>query len=99
MKIRVQSIHFNADQKLLDFINEKVDKLLHFYDQIIDGEVFLKLDKASDLQNKIVQIKLQIPGNDLITSHQCRTFEEATDLCVDALSKQIKRHKEKQRGE
>ncbi|CAN5577787.1 ribosome-associated translation inhibitor RaiA [soil metagenome] len=99
MKIRVQSIHFNADQKLLDFINDKVDKLVHFYDHIIEGEVFLKLDKASDLQNKIVQIKLQIPGNDLITKHQCRTFEEATDLCVEALSKQIKRHKEKLRGD
>jgi len=99
MKIRIQSIHFNADQKLLDFINDKVDKLVHYYDQIIEGEVFLRLDNASDLQNKIVQIKLQIPGNDLITRHQCRTFEEATDLCVDALSKQIKRHKEKLRGE
>ena len=99
MKIRIQSIHFNADQKLLDFINDKVDKLLHFYDQIIEGEVFLKLDKSSDLQNKIVQIKLQIPGNDLITKHQCRTFEEATDLCVETLSKQIKRHKEKLRGD
>jgi len=99
MKIRVQSIHFNADQKLLDFINDKVDKLVHFYDQIIMGEVFLKLDKSSNLENKIVQIKLQIPGNDLITKHQCRTFEEATDLCVETLSKQIKRHKEKMRGE
>jgi putative sigma-54 modulation protein len=99
MKIRIQSIHFNADQKLLDFINDKVDKLVHFYDQIIQGEVVLKLDNASDLQNKIVQIKLEIPGNDLITRHQCRTFEEATDLCVEALSKQIKRHKEKLRGE
>ena len=99
MKIRIQSIHFNADQKLLNFVNDKVDKLMHFYDHIIEGEVFLKLDKASDLQNKIVQIKLQIPGNDLITKYQCRTFEEATDLCVEALSKQIIRHKEKQRGE
>ncbi len=98
MKIRVQSIHFNADQKLLDFINDKVDKLVHFYDQIIDGEVSLKLDKSSDAQNKIVQIRLQIPGNDLITKQQCRTFEEATDLCVEVLSNQIKRHKEKLRG-
>ena len=98
MKIRVQSIHFNADQKLLQFIQEKVDKLLHFYEHIIEGEVFLKLDKSSDLQNKIVQIKIQIPGNDLITKRQCQTFEEATDQCVEALSKQIKRHKEKLRG-
>ena len=99
MKIRVQSIHFNADEKLLDFVNEKVDKLVHFYDHIISGEVFLKLDKSTTHENKIVQIMVKIPGNDLITKHQCHTFEEATDLCIDALSRQIKRHKEKQRGE
>jgi len=80
------------------FIQEKVDKLLHFYDHILAGEVLLKLDKASNLENKIVQIKLAIPGNDIITKHQCRTFEEATDLCIEALSKQIIRHKEKARG-
>src|SRR5436309_14467385 len=96
MKIRIQSIHFTADTKLLDFIQEKVDKLLHYYDDIMDGEVFLKLDKSSDTHNKIVQIKIHIPGNgSLFTKHQCKTFEEATDLCVDTLSKQIKRHKEK----
>ena len=57
MKIRVQSIHFDADKKLLQFIEEKVDKLVHFYDHIIGGEVTLKVDKASDNKNKIVQIK------------------------------------------
>ena len=98
MKVRIQSVHFNADQTLLDFIQEKVNKLIHFYDHILGGDVLLKLDKSSDTQNKIVQIKLNIPGNDLITKHQCKTFEEATDLCVDALSKQVKKHKEKQRG-
>ena len=98
MKIRIQSIHFTADSKLLDFVQEKVDKLIHYYDNILSGEVFLKLDKASDTSNKIVQIKLALPGNDLITKHQCKTFEEATDLCVNTLSQQIKRHKEKVKG-
>jgi putative sigma-54 modulation protein len=98
MKITVQSIHFNADTKLLDFIQEKVDKLVHFYDQIISGEVFLKLDKANDTQNKIVQIKIQLPGNDIIAKEQRKTFEEATDLCMDSLSRQIKKHKEKVQG-
>ncbi len=98
MKIRIQSIHFNADSKLLQFIQEKVDKLIHFYDNIIGGEVVLKLDKASDNKNKIVQIMIQIPGNDLLSKEQCRTFEEATDLCVESLTRQIKKHKEKVRG-
>jgi putative sigma-54 modulation protein len=98
MKIRVQSIHFDADTRLLEFIREKVDKLIHFYDDIIGGEVVLKLDKASNMKNKIVQIIIQIPGNDLLAKEQCKTFEEATDLCVDSLSRQIKKHKEKLRG-
>lgn len=98
MKIRVQSIHFTADRKLLDFIQDKVDKLLQFYDHIIGGEVFLKLDKSSDQKNKIVQIKIQLPGNDILAKEQCQTFEEATDLCMEVLSRQIKKHKEKERG-
>jgi putative sigma-54 modulation protein len=98
MKVRIQSIHFDADSKLLQFIREKVDKLIHFYDHIIGGEVVLKLDNAADNKNKIVQIILQIPGNDLMAKEQCRTFEEATDLCVETLSRQIKKHKERVRG-
>ncbi|HNQ00236.1 MAG TPA: HPF/RaiA family ribosome-associated protein, partial [Bacteroidia bacterium] len=74
MKIRVQSIHFDADSKLLQFVQDKVDKLLQFYDHIIGGEVFLKIDKASDNKNKIVQIKIQVPGNDILAKEQCRTF-------------------------
>jgi putative sigma-54 modulation protein len=98
MKIRVQSVHFDADTKLLQFIQEKVDKLIHFYDQIISGEVVLRLDNANDMKNKIVQIIIQIPGNDLMAKERCKSFEEATDLCVETLSRQIKRHKEKLRG-
>ncbi|MFM2134735.1 MAG: ribosome-associated translation inhibitor RaiA [Bacteroidota bacterium] len=98
MKITVQSIHFDADRKLLDFIQEKVDKMITFYDNILGGEVFLKLDKASDSKNKIVQIKLLVPGNQIIVSEQCRTFEEATDLCMDSLSRQVKKVKDKERG-
>ena len=98
MKIRVQSIHFDADSKLLQFIQWKVDKLLQFYDHIIGGEVFLKIDKSSDNKNKIVQIKIELPGNHILAKEQCHTFEEATDLCMETLSRQIKRHKEKERG-
>lgn len=98
MKIRVQSIHFDADKKLLQFIEEKVDKLVHFYDHIIGGEVTLKVDKASDNKNKIVQIVIQIPGNDIIAKEQCHSFEEATDLCIETLSRQIKKYKERLRG-
>ena len=98
MKVKVQSIHFNADRKLLTFVEEKVDKLRQFYEDIIDSEVFLRLDKSDDLHNKIAEIRVNTPGKTLFAKEQCKSFEEATDNAVEALRRQITRYKEKQRG-
>ena len=95
MKITVQSIRFNADKKLLDFIQKKVDKLDTFYDHIINGEVYLKLENVEDEANKITEIKLNLPGNQIFAKGQCKTFEECTDLVVESLRKQIEKHKQK----
>jgi len=97
MKITVQSIHFNADQKLLDFIQRKVDKLDQFFDQIISGEVYLKLENVDDEANKISEIKLNVPGQTMFAKEQCKSFEEATDLAIESLRKQITKHKDKTR--
>lgn len=98
MKIRVQSIHFTADAKLLDFIQRKVDKLDQFFDQIISGEVYLKLENTEDEENKITEIKLLIPGNHLFAKEQCKTFEEATDKAIESLRRQVDKHKDKLRA-
>ena len=98
MKIRVQSIHFTADVKLLDFIQKKADKLDQFFDQIISGDVYLRLEKTEDEANKITEIKLAIPGNDLFAKEQCKSFEEATDKAVESLRRQLEKHKEKVRS-
>jgi len=98
MKVKVQSIHFDADRKLISFVEEKIEKLRHFYDSIIDSEVFLRLDKNSSHENKITEIKINTPGKTLFAKEQCKTFEEATDTAVEALRKQITKYKEKQRG-
>ncbi len=95
MDTRVHSIHFSADQKLINFINEKVDKLELFFDHITACEVYLRLDKNHEGENKIAELKLLIPGKTLIAKKQCKTFEEAIDLSVDALRKQVSKHKEK----
>src|SRR3978361_425132 len=95
MKIRVQSIRFNADKKLLDFIQKKADKLDTFYDHIISGEVYLKLENVEDVANKITEIKLMLPGSQMFAKEQCKTFEEATDLAVESLRKQIEKYKQK----
>jgi putative sigma-54 modulation protein len=98
MTLKIQSVHFDADKKLLEFIQERVDKLTHLYDEIISSDVTLRVDKASIEDNKIVEIKLHIPGNDLFAKKHCKSFEEAVDTSIDALKTQVKKHKEKVRG-
>jgi putative sigma-54 modulation protein len=98
MKVKVQSIHFDADKKLLQFVEEKVEKLTHFFEDIIDTEVYLKIEKAEEKLNKVAEIKINTPGKTMFAREQCRTFEEATDVAVEALRRQITKHKEKMRG-
>lgn len=95
MDVKVHSIHFKADEKLIDFINDKVEKLQVFFDHIIVGEVFLRLDKNSDKENKIAEVKILMPGKELFAKKKCKSFEEAADLCVDALRTQVKKYKGK----
>ncbi len=98
MNIRIKAVKFDADSKLEDFIQKKVSKLGKFFDDIITAEVFLKLENTPDLENKVVEVKLDIPGSDLFARKQTKSFEESTDEVVDALKQQILKHKEKQRG-
>jgi putative sigma-54 modulation protein len=98
MQVQVHSIHFDADQKLIAFINEKLDKLTTFHDQIIAAEVFLRLDKSDSNENKITEIKLMVPGKDLFAKRQCKSFEEATDESVEALRRQIRKQRDKARA-
>ncbi|MBM77439.1 MAG: ribosomal subunit interface protein [Crocinitomicaceae bacterium] len=95
MQVQVQSVNFDADQKLVQFIKQRISKLNMFFDNIIDAEVYLKIDRANTNDNKIAEIKLNIPGRDLFAKKQCKSFEEATDETVEALRRQIKRHKGK----
>jgi len=92
MKLQVHSIHFNADVKLIDFIQKKIDKLETFYDRMVDGEVFLRLNNEG-VENKTVEIKLKVPGNQLFAKEQAKSFEEATDLATEALRSQLKKFK------
>lgn len=93
MDVKVQSVNFTADQKLLSFVNDKVGKLATFTNSIVSSEVFLRLDQSSEKENKIAEVKLQIPGKELFAKKQCKSFEEATDLAVSALKKQVERNK------
>ncbi len=97
MQLEIRSIHFKADQKLEDFIKEKIDKLSQFYDGVLSAEVSLKLDNNEGADNKIAEIMLNVRGSDLYAKKQSKSFEESVDSVAEALRKQIIRYKEKQR--
>jgi ribosome hibernation promoting factor len=96
MQIEMHSVHFDADEKLTEHITERLQKLELFHDRIIASEVFLRLEHDStERENKVVEIKLNVRGKDLFAKKQSRTFEEAADQTVEALRKQLIKHKER----
>jgi ribosomal subunit interface protein len=96
MNIQVNTVHFTADQKLVDFVNKKVSKLDTFFEGIIGAEVIMKVEKPETANNKIAEIKLSIPGADyLFAEKQSDTFEESIDLAIDAIRRQLAKYKEK----
>ena len=97
MNIQIHSLRFDADKKLVDFVHQKVEKLTLFSDDIVNAEVTLRLDKDQEKENKISEIRLELAGGPLFAKKQSKTFEEATDDTIDALKKQITKHKEKMR--
>jgi putative sigma-54 modulation protein len=97
MKVFTQSVNFNADKKLIIYADEKVLGLVKYHDKIVDAEVFLKVLNISDKENKLTEIKINIPGSELIVKREARTFEEGINSAVDNLKRQLKRSKEKHR--
>ena len=98
MKVNLQAVNFNVDRKLVDFIQERLDKLEKFYDKIISADVFLKLENTSDKENKTVEIKINVPGDDFLVKKTAKSFEESLDLAVDSLERSIVKRKEKMRA-
>jgi len=97
MNITVQSIKFDADQKLVEFIKKKTSKLEQFLDNIIEGVCYLRVENVEDESNKVVELKINIPGNQLFAKAQAKSFEEATDAVVESIRRQINKHKTKTR--
>lgn len=98
MEIRIKSIHFDATEKLQEFINKKVEKLQKSYEDIQKVEVQLKVEKPAAALNKMTSLTVTAPGNTLFVEKTCDTFEEGVDLCLDAMKVQLTKFKEKQRN-
>lgn len=97
MNVNVQSVNFNADRKLIDFLQQRMDKLETFYDKVINSDVYLKVQNTSAKENKIVEIKLNVPGDKFIVKKQCKSFEEAIDSSCHSLERKLIKRKEKLR--
>ena len=95
MKLRIQSINFDATDSLETYINKKTLRLEKFFDEILNVDVYLKVVKPESATNKEAEMKISIPNVDFFASKTCDSFEEAIDLTIDALEKQIRKHKEK----
>ncbi len=95
MNLKIQSVKFNADERLLEFIEGKMAKLEHFVDRMGKADVILKLDTDHEKGNKVVTIRAEVPGGELVTEQRSRTFEEAVDNGLEVLKRQIEKHKEK----
>jgi len=95
MKININSVHFDADKKLESFIEKKVSKVVDRHNDVTSVGVILKLDNVSTDENKITEIKVDLKGKEVFVKKQSRTFEEAADVAVEALRRQLKKYKEK----
>ncbi len=98
MRVNVQTPNFAAKDELLVFVSKKLSKLEQFYDKIVFADVFLKVQKTSEKENKIVEVLLSIPGDDLMVKKEAKTFEEATDEVIKTLERQLKKRKQKQKA-
>jgi len=95
MKINIQSVNFNADQKLIQFIEERLNKLEKHFDKVINANVYLKVQNTSNPENKITEILLNIPGDEIVVKKTNKKFEEGVDEAVNAVRRCLKKKKEK----
>ena len=93
MKMQIHSIHFDADARLLEFVEHKVGKLNTFHDQIISCEVFLRVEKSDDRDNKVSEVKIHVPGADFFAKRKAPSFEAGIDEVVEAIRRQIRKQK------
>ncbi len=98
MKVITQAQHFSADYKLAEYLKQKLSKLEHFFDRIIEANVFLKLENSGQVRDKISEINIKIPGTTLVAKEVGKTFESSIDKAVFRLKRQLLKHKEKSKA-
>ncbi len=95
MQITFQAVHFTADQKLKDYISDKLQKLVKFYPKILQATIYLKLENSGQVKDKVIEIKLNVPGHTLIATDTDKVFEASFDDALDNIKRQLKKLNEK----
>ena len=96
MNVNIQTLHFNADSKLVTYIEKKVSKLAQFHERITKVDIFLKLDNVvHNIKDKIAEIKVHVPRQRFFVKASSKSFEESFDSALESLVVQIKRKKDK----
>ncbi|MCL5247670.1 ribosome-associated translation inhibitor RaiA [Cellulophaga sp. 20_2_10] len=97
MKVNTQTVNFNANPELITFLQTRLDKIETFYDKVISSDVYLKVENTSSKENKIVEIKIRVPKENIMIKKQCKSFEEAIDSACNSIERQLVKRKEKLR--
>ncbi|HCL06173.1 MAG TPA: ribosome-associated translation inhibitor RaiA [Chitinophagaceae bacterium] len=96
MNVNIQTVHFDADDKLVEYVSRKLQKLNTFHDSILKVDVFLKLDNVvHTIKDKIAEIRVHVPRHDFFVKASSKSFEESFDSAMESIVSQIKRKKEK----
>lgn len=96
MNVNIQSLHFDADTKLVSYVEKKLSKLNQYHERITKVDVFLKLDNVvHNIKDKVAEIKVHVPRHDFFVKHSSKSFEESFDIALDSVITQMKRKKEK----
>lgn len=97
MKVQTQAVHFNADKKLKEFIENKLSRLETFYGKLQSADVILKLENSGQVRDKIAEVKLHLPGTVLFVRESQKTFEASVDSAISSLKRQLIKYKERRR--
>jgi putative sigma-54 modulation protein len=95
MMVNVHAVNLAVDKKLVEYVQERMDRLEKYYDKVVSSDVYLKVEKTSKKENKVAEIKVNVPGDDFVVKKQCKTFEEAIELSAETLERLLIKRKEK----
>ncbi|KOS07895.1 RNA polymerase subunit sigma-54 [Flavobacterium akiainvivens] len=98
MKVNVHAVNFTVDRKLVSYVQGRLDKLDKYYDKVVFSDVFFKVDNNNLKQNKIAEIKINVPGDEFVVKKQCKSFEEAVELAADSMERLLMKRKQKIRA-